>query len=211
MILTISEVSSNIKGEGKNAGYPTTSIKLHGCNLNCSYCDDICRKGKKKRMSVQTVLTYVAKMGNQFIDITGGEPLLQDSSTILLYDLVDRNYNITIHTNGSIPIEDATYKRSYAYCMEIKTPSSSMESKNIYSNLEKLTSKDEVKFIISDIEDYMFAKDIIRKYPTNASYVFSPLLKGREHIGKELAQWLLEDKIYKARLGMPLHELLNIC
>lgn len=211
MILTISEIVSSIKGEGKNAGYPTTFIKLHGCNLNCDYCTNKCRTGKKKRMSVQTVLGYIFKMGNQYIEITGGEPLLQEATYILLYDLVNRQYDVTINTNGSQEIKDCMYARSYSYCMEIKCPSSKMENKNIYKNLETLIMKDEVKFLISDAEDYVFAKDIIRKYPTKASYVFSPIVsEDGKHIGKDLAQWILEDKIRKAKLGIPIQALLGI-
>lgn len=211
MILTISEIVSSIKGEGKNAGYPTTFIKLHGCNLNCDYCTNKCRTGKKKRMSVQTVLGYIFKMGNQYIEITGGEPLLQEATYILLYDLVNRQYDVTINTNGSQEIKDCMYVRSYSYCMEIKCPSSKMENKNMYKNLEKLIMKDEVKFLISDAEDYVFAKDIIRKYPTKASYVFSPIVsEDGKHIGKDLAQWILEDKIRKAKLGVPIQTLLGI-
>jgi 7-carboxy-7-deazaguanine synthase len=211
VILTISEIVSSIKGEGKNAGYPTTFVKLHGCNLNCSYCRNECRTGKKKKMSVQTVLEYIFKMGNHYVEITGGEPLLQDTTYVLLYDLVDRGYNVTINTNGSQIIEDCMYARSYSYCMEIKCPSSKMESKNVYENLKTLIMKDEVKFLIADVEDYVFAKDIIEKYPTNASYVFSPLVsEDGKHIGKDLAQWLLEDKLQRARLGVPIQTLLGI-
>lgn len=211
MILTISEVVSSIKGEGKNAGYPTTFIKLHGCNLNCSYCDEKCKSGKSKRMSVQTLLTYIFKMGNQYVDITGGEPLLQDNAQILLYDLVERNYNVTVHTKGSILLDECLYQRSYAYCVELKCPSSKMENKNVYKNLDRLLAKDEVKFLIGDIEDYVFAKELIKKYTTKASFIFSPIIyPNGSHIGAELAQWMVEDKIPKAKLGVPLQDLLGI-
>lgn len=162
-------------------------------------------------MSVQTVLTYVFKMGNEYVDITGGEPLLQDNAQVLVYDLVERNYKVTIHTNGSKPIDECLYARSYAYCMEVKCPSSGMEGKNVYDNMSKLSGKDEVKFLISDAEDYVFAKEIIRKYPTKASYIFSPIIDQEgNHIGKDLAQWMLEDKIQKAKLGVPIQTLLGI-
>ena len=209
MILTISEVVSSIKGEGKNAGCPTTFIHLHGCNLSCSYCSKKCVTGKKKRMSVTTILSYVFKMGNMNVDILGGEPLLQENTHILLYDLVERGYNVTIYTNGSKPIDDVLYVRSYSYCMELKCPSSNMDSKNLYSNLAVLHPKDEVKFQIKDVEDYVFAKEVIKKYPTKASFIFSPLIEDDKHIGKDLAQWLIEDKIPRARLGVPIQQLLK--
>lgn len=211
MILTMSELVSSIKGEGKNTGYPTTFVNLHGCNLNCTYCNLVCKNGKKKRMSINTVLSGIFKMGNDYVDITGGEPLLQENMFVLLYDLVDRGYKVTIHTNGSVEIDDVLYLRGYSYCLDIKCPSSGMSHKNIYSNLEKLIAKDEVKFKIKDVEDYVFAKEIIKNYPTKASFIFTPVVdEFGLNIGRELSQWLLEDKIPKARLGVPVKELLGI-
>lgn len=197
MILTISEVVSNICSEGKFAGYPTTYVKLQGCNLSCSYCNH--KNTKRKRMSVQTIMNYIFKMGNEHIIITGGEPLLQETIFVLVYDLVDRGYQVMIETNGSLQLEDTLYKRSYCYSMAIKCPSSGMGNKNNYKNLGKLMAHDEVRFIIKDIEDYMFAKDIIKSYKTKANIVFIPLIT-EKNIARQLSQWLLEDKIPRARL-----------
>ena len=199
MILKVHEIVSDIQYEGKNSGYPTTFVKLYGCNLNCSYCASNCKDGRRKRMSIETILNYIFRIGNKYVCITGGEPLLQDNTMILVYELVGRYYNTTIYTNGSREIDDCLYTRSYSYIMELKCPSSKMSKFNIYSNLEKLQAKDEIKFVISDIHDYVFAKDIIKEYPTKAGFIFKPANDGI--IKRELKQWLLEDKIEKAKLS----------
>lgn len=212
MILNVSEIVSSIQGEGKFTGYPTTFIRLAGCNLNCGYCDTkyANNHGKKKRMSIQTILSYLFKMGNQHVCITGGEPLLQADVFPLIYELVERAYHVTIETNGAVAIEDDLYLRSFSYCMDIKCPSSGMSQKNIYKNLEHLMPQDEVKFVIEDINDYVFAKETIKKYPTRAHFIFSPVMsKNGASSAKDLAGWLLEDKIPKARLGIQIHKLVG--
>lgn len=211
MILAVTEIVSSLQGEGKHTGYPTTFVRLSGCNLNCSFCDtQYANKGKKKRMSIQTVLNYIFKMGNQYICITGGEPLLQQDIYILIYELVERGYHVSIETNGAVEIEDDLYNRSYAYCMDIKCPSSGMDSHNKYTNLANLMAKDEVKFVVKDLGDYVFAKDILRKYPTKASIIFSPVMsRDGSSSAKILADWLTEDKIPKARLGLQMHKVVG--
>lgn len=201
MILTISEIASSICSEGKFAGYPSTYVRLKGCNLQCSYCNNDAHL-KRKRMGIQTIMSYIFKMGNNHIIITGGEPLLQESMFILVYDLVDRGYSVIIETNGSIEIDETLYKRSYSYSMELKCPSSGMSSKNIYDNLSKLEVGDEVKFIIKNIDDYIFAKSITKTYSTKANYAFVPLMS-ESNIIMQLSQWLLEDKLPKSKITVP--------
>jgi 7-carboxy-7-deazaguanine synthase len=212
MILNVSEIVSSIQGEGKYTGYPTTFVRLSGCNLNCEYCDTKYANStsKRKRMSIPTILNYLFKMGNQHICITGGEPLLQADVYPLVYELIERSYKVSIETNGAVTIEDDAYLRSFSYCMDIKCPSSGVSDKNIYRNLEHLMSHDEVKFVVADINDYVFAKEVIRKYPTKASLIFSPVMgKNGESSARDLAGWLVEDKIPKARLGVQIHKLIG--
>lgn len=212
MILAITEIVSSVQGEGKFTGFPTTFVRLAGCNLKCSFCDTAyANKGRKKRMSIQTILNYIFKMGNQYICITGGEPLLQEEVYTLIYELVDRGYNVTIETNGAVEIEDYGYLRSFSYCMDIKCPSSGMDSHNKYSNLANLIAKDEVKFVVKDLEDYTFAKEVIRKYPTKASFIFSPVMnRDGTSSAKNLAEWITVDKIPKAKLGVQVHKLIGV-
>lgn len=162
-------------------------------------------------MSVDTILNYVFKMGNQHVCITGGEPLTQDSVYCLIYDLVDRGYHVNVETNGAVPITEVGYKRSFTYTMDIKCPSSGMVQRNVYGNLAILQAHDEVKFVIGDLEDYVFAKEVIVKYLTKAHLIFSPCFTpdGKSNAG-QIAQWLLEDKIPNARLGLQTHRLIGI-
>jgi 7-carboxy-7-deazaguanine synthase len=202
MILTISEVVSSICTKGKFVGYPTTYIKLQGCNLSCRHCG--IKSNKRKRMSVSTIMNYITKMGNEHVIITGGEPLLQESVFVLVYDLVDRGYKVQIETNGSIEIEDTLYKRSYSYSMGIKCPSTGMSNKINLKNLNRLMAHDELRVAIGDIEDYYWAKELLKKYPNKADVVLTPIVKNGKHIGNQLAQWLLEDKLPRTRIAFPI-------
>lgn len=174
--------------------------------MRCNYCDTLYAvKGKKfKRVSVEYVVNAVSRMRNHHVCLTGGEPLIQDEAWVLLYELVGKGYQVNVETNGGVPIERREF-RSYTYTMDVKTPSSGMENMNLYENLDKLTERDEVKFVISDLEDYLFMKEIIRKYPTRAPIIASPVFRGRNTtIAKDLANWLIEDKIRNVRLGIQL-------
>lgn len=212
MSLHLSEIFSTIQGEGKYAGYPTTFVRLHGCNMLCTYCDTLYAvTGKKyKKVSVETIVNNVIKMKNRHVCFTGGEPLLQDESWVLLYELVEKGFIVNVETNGGIPLEKREF-RSFVYTMDVKGPSSGMTHLNLYENLSKLTEKDEVKFVVGDIEDYMFMKDIVRKYPTRAPIIISPLFRGKtSKVLEEIANWLIEDKIPNVRMGVQLHKIIGV-
>lgn len=213
MTLTVSEIVSSVQGEGKYTGYPTTFVRLFKCNLKCAFCDTKYAQsyGNKRRLSIDTILSYIFKMGNRHICITGGEPLLQENVFILIYELVERGYKVTIETNGSVKLENGDTRRTYSYCMDIKCPSSKMDKFNHYDNLLQLRDTDEVKFVIGDINDYLFARDILKKYNTKATKIFSPVMPNKdETLPSQLAQWLVEDKIPKSKLGVQLHKLIGV-
>lgn len=173
-------------------------------------CDTPQEDKPKKRISVENILDKIFKLGVNNICITGGEPLLQQEIYVLVYELVSLGYNVSIETNGSIEVMNQEI-RSYKYVMDIKTPSSLMHHKNKYSNLELLIPKDEVKFVVADREDYEFAKSILDKYPTKAQILFSPMFNkdNRQHIGKDLCNWIIEDKL-NARIQIQLHKILGV-
>lgn len=209
-MLKVVEIVSSLQGEGCYTGHPTTFIRLHGCNLKCRFCDTPQKSKGKKKMSIDTICNYAFKMRNHHVCITGGEPLLQADCMPLVYELLSREYKVSIETNGSLTI-DSSYLRSYIYTMDIKCPSSGMDANNKYDNLENLQAKDEVKFVISNSEDYFFAKEVLLDYPTKANIIFSPVFnEDGTHNGKELAYWLNIDKLPKVRLGMQTHKLLGI-
>ena len=210
MLLVVSEIVASLQGEGKYTGYPTTFIRMFGCNLNCPYCDTkYALKGKKVRKSIDTVLGETFKLQNHHVCITGGEPLLQESVYCLVYDLVERGYQVSIETNGAVPIEEDTHRR-FDYCMDIKCPSSMMEDRNVLSNLGKLLPQDEVKFVIYNYNDYLYARKVLKKHPTRAKLIFSPCFTNGKSNADQLSEWLLEDKIPNARLGVQVHKLIGI-
>jgi 7-carboxy-7-deazaguanine synthase len=212
MSLRLTEIFSTIQGEGKFAGYPTTFVRLHGCNMRCSFCDTMYSVvGKKyKNVGVKTIVDSCTKMRNKHICLTGGEPLFQEEAWVLLYELVEKGFIVNIETNGGIDLQQREF-RSFVYTMDIKTPKSGMEHMNLYTNMAKLTEKDEVKFVICDLEDYEFMKEIIRKYPTRADIIASPLFIGKKtKIADDLASWIIEDKLANVRIGVQLHKILGV-
>ena len=211
MSLVVKEIVPSLSGEGKYTGCPTSIVRLSGCNLKCSYCDDKPAEVKPRKISIMNVMNAVKQLGNKYVMITGGEPMLQKNEVIpLMYELASENYIAWIETNGSILLEKDHYRRSWSYCMDIKCPSSGMAEKNNYKNLANLLKNDEVKFVIADVGDYMFANSILRKYPTQATVIFSPVVsEDGTHNGRELAEMIISDKL-NVRLGMQMHKWLGI-
>lgn len=213
--MKISEIFSTIQGEGKYTGYPTTFIRLYGCNMLCDYCDTMYAVVGKRysRMSIERIVQEVNRLGNRHICITGGEPLFQEETMPLVYALESSGYVINIETNGGIEIPDNRSNRIFSYTMDIKTPCSGKDNvaKNIYSNLELLSSKDEVKFVIASEEDYNFAKGTLKNYPTHANVIFSPMFIGKKStIMEDLVDWVMQAKLKNVRIGIQTHKILNV-
>jgi 7-carboxy-7-deazaguanine synthase len=211
--MIISEIMEGLQGEGKHTGYKTTFIRTFGCNLKCAFCDSryACEGEKYKKISITNIMKIIQRLDNQYICITGGEPLLQPESIILAYETTYYGFKTSIETNGSVAIDKDEYKRSFHYVMDIKTPSSGMDKYNIYSNMHNLLANDELKFVISDETDYEFAKETLKKYYTKASIIFSPTFDSKgKHNGTKLAEWILRDDLKNVRLGLQTHKILNI-
>lgn len=218
MSLNVTEIFSTLQGEAKYAGYPSTFVRLYGCNMLCKYCDTLYAvTGNKSkfshRKSIKTVVKDVNTLGNKHVCVTGGEPLMQDETMPLVYELASLGYLVNIETNGGILIADDRTNRTFSYTMDIKTPCAGEENvkKNIYENLSRLCSKDEVKFVCADESDFRFAQDILKKYPTRANIIFSPLFRGKNStILKDLADLVHDEKIPNARLGVQLHKVIGL-
>lgn len=211
-MLNTSEIFSSLQGESLTAGYPTTFVRLFGCPMRCTYCDTMYAVvGKKyKSFSIKHIVNVVTKMRNEHVCITGGEPLFQDDVWTLIYELCEKGYKVSIETNGGVEIEEQK-TRSFRYVMDIKGPSSGMSHLNIYENLSRLNSRDEVKFVVGDREDFDFVLDVIKKYPTPAPIVVSPLFRGKKStIMQDLAEWVMEEKIPNLRMGVQLHKIIGV-
>ena len=213
-MLYYDEIFCSIQGESTLSGLPCLFIRLWGCPVGCSYCDQPQKKEDRKRISIGNIVQVVNKKYNKWVKhicITGGEPLIYDETLPLVYELQSLGYNVSIETSGCVPIEEMTYRRSYKYVMDIKCPSSGVQHKNIYENLIKLQNNDEVKFVIKDRTDYDFMKEVLRKYPNSTQILLSPMFspEGKAYIGHDLASWVIEDQL-DVRLQIQLHKILEV-
>lgn len=179
-MLLVDEIFTSIQGESTTAGQPTVFVRLFGCNVKCSYCDQ--PQKDFKRISATSLLEKIHKNARRVKNIcfTGGEPMKQaDNLLSILITLASEGYNVSIETNGCVPLDDLDYDshRKFKYVMDVKCPSSGVADKNIYENMQVLHSTDEVKFVIRDKADYTFAKRVLYDYPTKAKILFSPMFR----------------------------------
>lgn len=206
--MKICEIFSSLNGEGKYTGYPTTFIRLSGCPFSCNYCDTLYAKENGKRMSIDKIMAKVNKLGNKHICITGGEPLIHNDVLSLVYELLSFSYIVSIETSGLVEIEEDGYARTFNYTMDIKCPSSGVSNRNVYSNLSRLKSYDEVKFVIVDSQDLEFSKEVLKKYPTKAQIIYSPVNNDLS-VAKLISDNLVNKNII-GKLGLQLHKILDI-
>ena len=205
------EIFCSIQGESSDSGLPCVFIRLFGCPIGCSYCDQPQSLDQKKRISVENILSKVAKFKVKNVCITGGEPLIYKEVIPLTQELLYLGYKVSIETSGCVPIEDLGYRRSFKYVMDIKCPSSGVSEKNIFENLLHLQNNDEVKFVIANKEDYEYMKKVLKKYPTQASILVSPMFDQNQKavIGSSLVDWILEDKL-NCRVQLQIHKVLEV-
>lgn len=205
-------VFCSIQGESSESGLPCIFIRLYGCPIGCVYCDQPQGLEQKKKVSLDKIISMVKKYkGVNYICITGGEPLIQPEVYPLIFELQHLGYRISVETSGCVPIDFLGYHRSFKYVMDIKCPSSMVSEKNVYENLIKLQGNDEVKFVIADRKDYDFMKKVLQRYNTQASILVSPMFNSKNQavIGKELVEWLLEDRL-NYRVQIQLHKILGV-
>lgn len=203
--MKLCEIFSSIQGESSFAGFPCTFIRLSGCNLRCSYCDTTYAYDDGEDITLREIIDKVRSFEIGLVEITGGEPLLQDEVHTLIKMLLDKEYRLLIETNGSINISGIDSRVSMI--LDIKTPSSNMANRMIMDNLDLIGMKDDVKFVISNREDYRWVKDIVqeRSLTDKTNVLLSPAFGILDP--SELAQWMIGDRI-NARLHLQLHKYL---
>jgi len=191
--LIINEIFFSIQGESTRIGLPCVFVRLTSCDLRCMWCDTAYAFNEGTGMSVDLILKKVKEYKCRLVEITGGEPLLQENAFILMKRLCDENYDVMIETGGHRDISgiDPRIKR----IMDIKCPGSLMEKRNRWENIEALTARDEVKFVIADEIDYIWAKEVINKYNLTArcTVLMSPVFGSIEN--RILAEWILHDHL----------------
>ena len=212
-VLYLDEMFASIQGESTDAGLPCVFVRLYGCNVGCSYCDQPQSPSHRTKISISNLIARIMKYHINYVCITGGEPMLQWNALYpVILELVSLRVKVSIETSGCIPIEADPYNRSFKYVMDIKCPSSGVSHKNVFDNLMNLQMKDEVKFVIANREDYDFMKDVLRKYPTTAKILVSPCFdeNWKPLISHELVDWLLEDGLTEVRVSLQIHKFLGV-
>jgi 7-carboxy-7-deazaguanine synthase len=173
--MKVIEIFRSLQGEGVLIGTPTVFIRLQGCNLNCEWCDTGYARQGGKDMSVEQILREVEELKTQFVCLTGGEPLLQKDSLKLMNKLLEKLFHVTLETNGSLSLEDVPCAENMLISMDIKCPSSGMQEKMLFENIELLSPADQLKFIVADTDDLEYADNIIKTYDVKSSIIFTPV------------------------------------
>jgi len=202
--LKINEIFHSIQGESTKAGLPCIFVRLTYCNIRCVYCDTEYAFYEGVDKSIDEIIEEVKSFGCKLVEITGGEPLVQENVHILMKQLCDLGYEVLIETGGSLPIE--VIDKRVKIIMDLKTPFSKMEKKNRYENIQYLKPTDEVKFVIGSREDYDWVKEMISKYDLInrvEQVLLSPVFDKVENI--QLAEWILQDKL-NVRFQLQMHK-----
>lgn len=205
MTLKVNEIFYSIQGESSYAGLPCVFIRLTGCNLRCTYCDTQYAYDDGREYSIDDIMGKISSYNCNLAEVTGGEPLIQRETPTLVEKILNAGYRVLLETNGSknISLVDDRCVR----IVDIKCPSSGEEENNDLKNLERLTNKDELKFVIGDLKDYEFTKGILniveKRNQFKGRIQFSPTFG--KLVPKELAGWILNDRL-NVRLNLQLHK-----
>ena len=206
MDLLVNEIFYSIQGESVHAGLPCVFVRLTGCNLRCRYCDTRYAFNGGHRLSIVQILEQVASFDCGLVEITGGEPLIQDQTPALVAALIDNGYQVLLETNGSLNIDRVD--RRCSRIMDVKCPSSGEASHIDRENFKRLTAIDQVKFVIGDRTDFRFATKVMADLPGTLPgdrILFSAV--AGELSMKQLARWMLDMRT-RARLQLQLHKVI---
>lgn len=203
--LKIYEIFYSLQGETSRMGWPTVFIRLSGCPMRCTYCDTAYAFSGGNMMTLDDILKQVQKYKVHYVTVTGGEPLAQKACLDLLKALCDAGYNVSLETGGALDISEVDQRVSVI--LDIKTPGSGEQQKNLLSNLSYLKPKDEVKFVICDVNDYEWSKQQLAQHGLNerCPVLFSPAYQ--QVAPDQLAAWILRDQL-QVRMQIQLHKLL---
>lgn len=182
--MRICEIFNSIQGEGLTMGAPTVFVRTVGCNLRCRWCDTGYSFEGGTEMTVDEV---VDEVGDAFrVCLTGGEPMLQPDAVELIGRLVDKGIQVVLETNGSVDLSEVPRDPLVMISMDIKCPSSGMTDRMLLSNLDLLSGKDQLKFVIEDQRDLDFAVGFVREHRPDTNIIFGPVG------GTERLEWLVE-------------------
>ena len=203
--LRINEIFFSLQGESSRVGLPTVFVRLTGCPLRCGYCDTAYAFHDGKTRAIDDVIKEVLTYKSKFVCVTGGEPLAQKNCLTLLTRLCELGLSVSLETSGAIDISEVDHRVSRI--VDIKTPGSGEVDKNLWENLARLTSHDEIKLVITSESDYRWAAGLLIEKKLNdiAPVLFSPAFNYVRY--EELAAWILRDGL-NVRMQVQLHKII---
>ena len=203
--MRLTEIFYSLQGEASRAGLPTVFVRLTGCPLRCTWCDTTYSFTGGEPATIESVLVEVGKYPARQICVTGGEPLAQKDCLPLLTALCDAGYDVSLETSGALDV--AGVDPRVARIMDLKAPDSGELARNMWSNLDVLNPRDEIKSVIGSRSDYEWARDVLRERQLDrlCPVLLSPA--GGLIEPQSLADWILEDGL-NVRFQLQLHKLL---
>jgi len=203
--LKITEIFYSLQGESDSVGYPTVFVRLTGCPLRCQYCDTTYAFAGGEWMSIEAIVERVRQLALRHVCVTGGEPLAQKACLTLLTRLCDEGYTVSLETSGALPLEGVDPR--VVKVVDVKTPASGEERRNLYPQLKSLAPSDQLKFVICNRADYEWSRKVLTDLGPGlrGTALFSP--SNAELPARELADWILADRL-PVRMQVQLHKVL---
>jgi len=199
----VHEIFHSIQGESTRAGLPCIFVRLTGCPLRCTYCDTPQAFHEGTAMTTEQVEAEVARHPSRFVTVTGGEPLAQEEVHGLMSRLADAGYDVQLETSGAIDISPVD--RRVRIILDVKTPGSGMSERMNWDNLARLRPGDEMKFVLTDEQDYAWALGVLARRPPapGVAVLLSPAHGVVDP--RDLAVWMTRDGV-AARLQLQIHK-----
>jgi 7-carboxy-7-deazaguanine synthase len=201
-LLTVNEIFYSVQGESTYAGRPCVFVRLTACDLRCSWCDTPYAFYEGSKHSLEQVLEQVDRFACPLVEVTGGEPLLQEDVYPLMQRLLDRGQTVLLETGGHR--STARVPGGVVTILDVKCPGSGESEKNDWTNLDRIRPHDEVKFVVKDRQDYEYARDVITRHNlarrANAIHVSHGVVNPRT-----LSEWVLQDNL-PVRVQLQLHK-----
>jgi len=203
MFLEVCEIFLSLQGESSFMGLPCVFVRLSGCPLSCAWCDTAYAKAPGDRMPLAEISARVGNYGVGLVELTGGEPLVQNAAPELMTNLLDQGYTVLLETSGAISI--APVPEAVHLVMDLKCPSSGMADRMHWPNLDLLRAHHQVKFVVANREDYDYARQIIQRHHlAERAQVLISCVHGAIDPA-QVAGWMLADRL-EARFQLPLHK-----
>ena len=203
--LRISEIFHSLQGEARDVGRPTVFVRLTGCPLRCTWCDTAYAFHGGEWRELEDIVEEVAKYKARHVCVTGGEPLAQKRCLELLARLCDAGFEVSLETSGALDVSGVDARVSRV--VDLKAPGSGEQARNLWSNLDVLGARDQIKFVLADRADYDWACAAIDEHriAQRCDVLMSPVYG--KLAPRELAEWILADRL-PVRMQVQLHKIL---